>query len=391
MNLISKIILKCQQEKIRKDIVRGRIKLIDDINLKDNWIYHPLIKEIRAQILPLVQERLLKTDILFDPQDLEHQILFRLTTFAPEDLLGRDFAQLLKLQIKNWRDIESFRFANFFINQAILKNVFEEQYLIITERMKAINKIIPLDKLFRGLTGKSCDLNYQHRLKMERRGNELLATGDNGLVCEVEFKVIKDHDIITALTSGLHYIHNERSKGEVFAFFFKGDEIPWGIETTESTRLARNYKRIALLARGIHPDRAIELTRYYLLPGSPINSISIIDSLVRHYYLNQNVEALITCTMPTYAKTKSSTISGGINKLLLIKPLSHQFIRVNIRGQDVWQHATKRLIEQMHYRGPILKNHPDFPLYPTFEVYITIKETALPPLSELNNKVISYI
>ncbi|MGC9049214.1 MAG: hypothetical protein ACP5IX_03295 [Patescibacteria group bacterium] len=389
--MLNNLILKFKQYQISRKIRHGKIKLVDDIDLKEDWVYHPLMKEIRKLVIPLVEKRLKESDILFDPQDLEHQILFRLTTFSPIQLFGWKFANSLKTQINNWTDIERLKVENFSLDQEILNQVLEEQYLIIAERMKAVEKIIPLDHAFRGLFGKAKDLNRYRRLKLEKQNGKIWAIDDNGYQREIEFKRIDETDIISVLTGSFHYIHNERSRGETFAFFFKGDQLPWGVETTEKSCYSRPYKKLALLANGIHPDKAVELTRYYTLPGSPINSISIIDSLVRNYYAPTEIEALMTAVMPTYAKTKSSTIAGGINKLLLVKPLKHQFIKSKIKNKAVWQHATKRLISQLRYHGEILTSHPEFPLYPTFEVYITIKKLKLKKLPELQNKVISFL
>lgn len=385
------LILKIKQRQIRQKIKDRRIKTIDNIDLKDNWVYHPLMIEIRKQVIPLVEEKLKQGEVLFDPQDLEHQILFKLTTFSPVRLFGPKFSHYLKNEIKTWPDIENLKIENLTIDQQILKNTLEEQYLIIADRMKETNKLIPLERAFRGLSGRAKDLNRFQRLKLKKQNGNLLAESDDGYQRAVEFKKIDDKNLTAVLIGDFHYIHNERSEGDIFAFFFKGDDLPWGIETTERSCHSRNYKKLALLANGVHPDRAVELTRYYTLPGSPINSISVIDSLVRDYYGPTEIEALMTCTMPTYAKTKSSTIAGGINKLLYIKPLTHQFIKLQINDKIVWQHATKRLISQLKYRGEILNSHPDFPFYPTFEVYIPIKKLELKPLPELQNKIISFL
>lgn len=391
MNL-NNLILKLKRQQIRRKINKGKIKLINDINLNNGWAYHPLMRAIRKIVIPVVERRLKQSKIPFDVQDLEHQILFRLTTFSPRQLFGREIANYLKNQIKSWQDIENIKVENLKINRKILKQVLEEQYLIIIERMKKADKVIPLSKAFRGLSGQDRDLNRFDRLKLKKENGNFFAVATDGYRREVEFKKIDDKDLTSVLIGDFHYIHNERSNGDIFAFFFKGDSLPWGVETTERSCYSRDYKRMALLANGIHPDRAVELTRYYTLPGSPRNSISAIDGLVRNYYTPTDIEALMTCTMPTYAKTKASTIAGGINQLLFVKPLNHQFIKKEINGKMIWQHATNRLISQLRYRGEVIRSHPDFPLYPTFEVYVIIKKkSTFDKLPELENKVISFL
>lgn len=386
------LILKFNRWRIKNGIRRGKIHLIDNINLKDDWVYHPLMRKIRETVIPLVENKLKSSDLPFDPQDLEHQILFKLTTFSPRQLFGQELANYLRSQIRFWQDIEYLKIEKLEINPEILNQILEEQYLIIRDRLRRIENIVPLNRIFRGLTSRCRDLNRFNRLILERQNGNLVATATDGYREEVEFRKIEYRGLADILIDNFHYIHNERSRGDIFAFFFKGDDFPWGVETTEKSCYSRPYKRTALLANGIHPDRAVELTRYYTLPGCPRNSISVIDSLVRDYYGPTEIEALTTCTMPNYAKTKSSTIAGGINQLLFVKPLKHQFIKIKVGEKFLWQHATKRLISQLRYRGEIIYSHPEFPLYPTFEVYVIIKkEPTFNKLPELQNKVISFL
>ena len=51
-----------------------------EYNLEESWNSHTLIKELRNKIIPKLPKG------LYDPQDLEHQVLFRLTTFEPKEI-----------------------------------------------------------------------------------------------------------------------------------------------------------------------------------------------------------------------------------------------------------------------------------------------------------------
>ena len=331
-------------------------------DLDKNWHSHWLINSLRNDVLNLVTKKLEESDILFDPQDLEHQVLFYLTTYSPGT-----------------------------ITKKTIKDAIEQQYLIVRERLLKYASKSELDYLFRGLKVFYPDLNITYRLNLSHKNNSLYAVGD-GRKFKVEFKKITDEKQISLFTGGLHYIHQKRIKGDTFAFYFEGDRYPWAIETTERSIYARNYKRDALLAHGINPDNAIELTRLYTLPGSPLNSISLIDKLVKRYYQGQgDIEALFTCTMPSYSKTKAATIAGGLNKVLCVKDAEHYFIPRKINKETCWENVTKRWIEEKEYEGEIKETHSDFKLLPVVDVFMTVKKTNLNPVSEIkNNKKVIY-
>lgn len=336
--------LEEQQSNLQLDFI--------DYELGKQWDSHVLISSLRQEI-----QRYLPSDLDYDPQDLEHQVLFRLTTFDP-----------------------------YSIDDDIVRNVVQEQYELLKERLSDVSSEI-IQYIFRGLTGKSKDLNRYSRLILERDVQGQLVARNACVSLPVEFKKIEDQDVIKLFTEDLHYIHSSRVKGDTFGFFFEGDGIPWAVETTEPSTTAKQYKRDALLANGIHPDKAIELTRLYTLPGSPRNAISIIDSEVTKYYKQTDTEALFTTTMPTYAKTKSSTIAGGLNKVLLVKDLYHYFIRKEFGGGYRYELVNRTYLKNSP-RIAFIKSHPNFPLLPSVEVFMTIKETSLAPLQPLKEKVI---
>ncbi|KKU50216.1 MAG: Adenylate cyclase [Parcubacteria group bacterium GW2011_GWA1_47_10] len=332
------ISLREQQKKLSINLI--------NYDLERMWSAHPLISELRKRILPLFPK-----NAIYDPQDLEHQVLFRLTTFDPKD-----------------------------INDDLIQFIIDEQYRIVRDRLDNLKGKFDIDYLFRGLTEKYHDLNVSDRLELKWEGENLVAKNDKRSF-NIDFRVVHDEDIISLFSNELHYIHRDRPRGETFGFYFAGDDIPWAIETTEPSPIAKQYKRDALLANGIDPNKAVELTRFYTLPGAPTNAVSLMDGLVARYYRQKGIEALYTTTMPMYSKTKSTTIAGGINKPLLVKDLRHKFIPVKIKGKVSYRHVTT--IPEDHDEIEVIKTHPNFPTMLVVEVFRVIDTPSLEPISVL--------
>ncbi len=302
-----------------------------EYSLDEEWRSHVLIESLRRKVINRIPSG------LFDPQDLEHQVLFRLTTFAPED-----------------------------INDEIIDSVIREQNLVLEYRLATV---VDREFLFRGLSGRSKDLNVKQRLELKHAGNQLYATG-YGRTLNVVFKKIEDEATIRLFTEKLHYIHNSRMSGDAFGFYFEGDDIPWGVETVESSMNVKKYKRDALLAKGIDPDKAVEITRLYLLPGSPKNAISILDGLVAKYYKNRGMEAMYTTTMPMYAKTKAATTAGGMRDVLLVKELNHFFKKSKIGSETAYVHDSTK----SNTDTSVIRTHPKFPTLYTVETFMRLNE-----------------
>jgi len=315
------ISLREQQKKLSINLI--------NYDLERMWSAHPLISELRKRILPLFPK-----NAIYDPQDLEHQVLFRLTTFDPKD-----------------------------INDDLIQFIIDEQYRIVRDRLDNLKGKFDIDYLFRGLTEKYHDLNVSDRLELKWEGENLVAKNDKRSF-NIDFRVVHDEDIISLFSNELHYIHRDRPRGETFGFYFAGDDIPWAIETTEPSPIAKQYKRDALLANGIDP-----------------NAVSLMDGLVARYYRQKGIEALYTTTMPMYSKTKSTTIAGGINKPLLVKDLRHKFIPVKIKGKVSYRHVTT--IPEDHDEIEVIKTHPNFPTMLVVEVFRVIDTPSLEPISVL--------
>jgi len=330
--------LKEQQDRLSINVI--------DYSLEKMWGSHPLISDLRKRVLEFMPK-----GEIYDPQDLEHQVLFRLTTFDPKD-----------------------------INDELIQFLISEQYEIVKERFSKFS--YDIEHLFRGLTGKYHDLNINDRLTLQWKDEQLVAKND----CRsfnVEFRIVHDEEVVSLFSNELHYIHRDRPKGETFGFYFVNDSIPWAIETTEPSVIAKQYKRDALLANGIDPNKAVELTRFYTLPGAPTNAISLMDGLVGKYYKQKGIEALYTTTMPMYSKTKSTTIAGGINKPLLVKDLRHKFIPEKIKDKTVYRHVTT--IPENHKEIEIVETNPNFPTMLVVEVFRILNTPGLKPLPILND------
>lgn len=316
-----------------------------EYSLEEEWQSSRLIAELRKRIYSRLPSG------LFDPQDLEHQTLFRLTTYDPND-----------------------------ITDEIIDEVIREQRAIIENRLKDVGD---REYLFRGLSCRSKDLNIRDRLELKHDKDRLYATGF-GRTIEVEFRKTTDDATIRLFTEKLHYIHSARATGDAFGFYFAGDDIPWGVETIEWGLNVKKYKRDSLLAHGIDPNKAVEVTRLYLLPGSPKNAISILDGLVAKYYKEKGMEAMYTTTMPMYAKTKGATTSGGMRDVLLVKELSHRFIKSNIENKTVYQHSVSANSKQT-----ALETNSKFPTLLTVETFLRLnKNKEVAPLSILKDKTI---
>lgn len=332
---------------LQKEQNRLSLHLVN-YDLPSQWNSHRLIKELRDKIYARMPHG------LFDPQDLEHQVLFRLTTFDPAD-----------------------------ITDETIEECIAEQLLIIENRLKSISSELPY--LFRGLDCHSKDLNAEQRLELKNDNGSLYAIG-HGRRFEVEFKKITDTAVIDLFTEKLHYIHSARHRGDAFGFYFKGDTMPWGVETVEPSIIAKQYKRDALLAHGIDPNKAIEITRLYLLPGSPKNAISILDGLVARHYKAQGLEAMYTTTMPTYAKTKGATTAGGMKEVLLVKELSHTFRKEVIKRKTLYVHDVNGASAAACGQ---ISTHRAFPTLYTVETFMRLNQSKdIQPLPTLKNRVI---
>jgi len=297
---------------------------IKTIQIKEIWQKDKRIQNIRNQINKKIRLSVARSKAKFDTQDLEHQILFRMAT----DSISLDQA-------------------------------FKEQKYIVQERMK--NAEVKPDKLFCfGVlrTGKCLKLVWGKDRK------KLYAIDDKKKI-EIIFKEItnqKEKDICSDIMQNYHYIHSSRPEGYLYGFYVKGHKLPFAIEQVEPCDLSRNYKKAILMLHDINYHSVCELTRFYSVPNTPKNIIGILDKLVGRDLREKGFEFMMTSVMPAYAKTKSTTIAGGIDTPLYAKELSFEFFK---RPDNRYQLCTKR--EKDKLTNPdIIKTK--WKLFPTIEM-----------------------
>jgi len=114
---------------------------------------------------------------------------------------------------------------------------------------------------------------------------------------------------------------------------------------------------MAVLSHGYDPDKAAEITRLYTLPGSPRNTPSVFDRFLKERLLKEGVELIMTTAMPEYAKNAATTVSGGMNKVLFVKPLKHTFYR-SASGNIVAMN--KRAFSQSQNAQFVCETHPSW-------------------------------
>lgn len=400
--------LEIRRKKFLESLFTGKIKLYPQFDLKKDWPTHPLIVHIRKQIIPIINKLITKRGFLFDPQDLEHQVLFRLTTFAPSELFKKG-SSLEKYFEKfgvynNWQKIpflDSKIISKFVLNQRVVRQIIEEQFLIIQERMSKSDLV--LVSIFSGIKGSNKIFTTReddrYILKWESSFGKRFLTAakfsPNGSVIDsipVEFRKI-DKDLGRKFIQELHYIHTPRFKEEIFGFFLEKNKFPFAIQTVTWAKNSPEFRQNALLLKGLNPEYCIELRRLYTWPGSPRNIIGVLDRLIIDYYkkLYKNIEAVTTTVMPMYAKTRSTTIASGIDQILYARSLSHKFIYREINGKKVWEHILPKNQKWLRIRqDKIITTHPKFPMYPTIGVFKQVCKKSLDEISLVKGKIIGF-
>ena len=253
------------------------------------WETDSYITKLRKRVYLMVAKLARSSSIKFDEQDLEHQILFRATTFPKKK-----------------------------IN---LSEIIKEQKEIVFERMKKVD-VKPKELFCFGL------YRTNHGWQMEWRTTQLYAVNKNtGQKKKVYFREITDRKIGSDIIENYHYIHCSRNNenGLMFGFFLEDSKTPFAVEQVEPCSNSKNYKKAMLMLNDINYHSCCELTRFYSVPNSPKNLISILDRLVGEELRKKGFEWMMTATMPKYAKTKASTVSGGIDKPIFGKKTPFTF------------------------------------------------------------------
>jgi len=313
---------------------------------EDIWQSDDRIKRAREKIKGKINRSLAHSKIKFDTQDLEHQILFRMTTMTEKTAF-----------------------------QSIDK-IFEEQKTIVLERMSMAK--IPPDKLFqfgwqRGkeewqmIWGKNKDILYC--ILKDKKGNILKKK-------EVIFKEItleEEKRRLKDIIENYHYIHCDRcdiQKGMMFGFYLRGHKIPFAIEEVEPCSLSRNYKKAILMICDINYHTVCELTRFYSVPNCPKNLVGILDKLVGRALRNKGYEFMTTAVMPAFAKTKATTIAGGIDNPIIAKKLQFEFFKRDDGKYELCVQRKKDILKKETIKSK-------WELYPVIEMIKSLNNTKL--------------
>jgi len=376
---------RTRRRELEEAMVSREITLIPKFSL-DNWPKDPLMRLLRRQVSKSVSSFMEERMLLSDPQDLKYQTLFRLTTFNVADVF--EGGELLEAYLRsngaysNWRNIlrTSSEYVNQFkINSTLLREVMEEQALIIEDRLKKSS--LPLEELLIP-SGIFAEAGWV----IQKRDGEVFAVIEEDFTAidqqiPLEFREI-DPDEAIRFHNDLHYIHTPRAD-VAYALYMSGDQTPFSVLALD--RIDRPYKQNVLLAQGYDPRKCFDLTRLYSKPGTPGNTSSSMFSLafkhLRDHY--PQTQAIFSAFMPSYATGVSMT-SGGFDNPVLLKPLSHAFAKREIDGKVVYEHVTKR--RQGNLDTEFIRSK--FPLLPTIELMTSIQQPRYEPLSYTNEYMI---
>lgn len=338
------------------------IKLEPAITL-ENWPHDPLMDFIKQKV-----RTHLKPDFLVDNHDLEYQVLFRLTTFRLEELFNARVANYLRrLRVfDRWENLLKVNInilEKHPINEDLIKEIIREQSEVAKLRLKTAK--LPLENI----------LKPNHKIFLEKgwviqkiNGDIFAQRGKNTV--ELKFRQVPKR-YAEELHSKLHYIHCPRVE-RAFGLFLKGEKIPFSVLAVQ--KIDREYKKRAVLLKGFDYRKVVDFTRLYSFNGSPMNTSSVMFALTRDYLRKKtDIQACLSAFMPSYANGMSM-FAGGLDNVLIAKPLSHTFER--IPGTNLYKHVVKRLEDSSNEDFV----HSKIPLLPTLELLSKITE---PPLSEI--------
>ena len=300
--------------------------------IKDNiWQEDERIKKAREIIAPKIAKALDDTNIFFDGQDLEHQVLFRMTTYPEEEAFKK------------------------------IDEIFDEQLYITKERMVEADTS-PSD-LFR----------LGHRRTDEKEWKLKWANGREHLIAEeiggskkrrVVWRQVEgdEKDRLDAIVNDYHYIHCSRGKGWTIGFYFEDEDLPFAIEQIEPCSVSRDYKRAMMELLGVDVKKGVEITRFYTIPNTPKMVIGIRDKVAEKVLKQEGKRWMFTSVMPVFAKTKATTIAGGMDIPIFAKELKIKFYR---RPDGRYKFCVNRKREMLG-NPPVIEN--EWSLFPVIEM-----------------------
>lgn len=375
-----------QRRSLQVGINNGSIKLEPEFT-PDRWPTHPLMSHLKSQAAKVVIDVVNEMGLICDPQDARYQTIFRLTTY-PLHLIFNDGGRLHEYLnnhgvYSDWRKILTLDpgcIGQFNINEDLVRDVAREQLIIINDRLS--KSPLPVEKLLTR-TGIFSEIGWV----MEKEEGEVYAVrrDGNGLIIdrkEVDFVEVGE-SLATEYHHAFHYIHTPRS-GKAFGLYLRGDEWPFSVLALEP--IDRSYKQNMLLAQGYDPRHCMDLARLYSRPGTPFNTSSTMFSLVFGHLRSHNPEirALLSAFMPTYANGMSM-MSGGFDHPVLIKPNNNTFGLKNIGNRAVYEHLTKRRLQEAN---EFIQIHTDIPMLPVVELMAPLRPPRFEPLNGIQGKMV---
>lgn len=370
-----------QQQALKRSIENGTINLEPKFGLA-NWPRDPFMTYIRECVAYQANDFLEANSMVCDPQDLKYQVLFRLTTFPVESLFykGKELDDYLRSNgnYNDWRNISNTDpsiVRRYRLNKDIVDEVIFEQAAIIQARLE--KSPLPLKNI---LTPSG--IFSEPGWVIQRKNGTVQAVKEEGITSvsdsvNLRFEKI-DSDLAAQIHSDLHYIHTPRAD-IAFGLFVDGEDFPFSALAFE--KIDRDYKTNTLLLNGYDPRKCYDLTRLYSRPGTPGNTSSSMFSLAFGYLKSKHpeIQAIMSSFMPSYATGVSMT-SGGFDNPVLIKPLRHVFLPKEVGGAVVFEHLTKRRMDN----NAINVQESQFPLLPTVELMSSLQEPAFPPVKEMD-------
>lgn len=298
--------------------------------LENIWLEDPRIQKAREIISPLLGNG-------YDTQDLEHQVLFRMTTYSEKEAFAR------------------------------IPEIVKEQEFITKERMK--NSRVNLKELF--CFGSKRKDDWVMEWDDHKQGLYAVNGKRKKEIIFREITLKEEKFLYKNIIESYHYIHCDRcdeNKGLMFACFLRGNKLPFAIQEVEPCSISRNYKKAVLLLLDINYHTTVEITRLYSVPNTPKNLISIVDKLVARALRDKGYEWMMTAVMPNFAKTKSSTIAGGMNCPIVAKHLEFEFFEREDGRYELCVNRKKSKIKD----PKIIKSQ--WKLLPTIEMIKSIKK-----------------
>lgn len=368
-----------RREKLQTQIQQGEIKLLPNFK-REQWPTHPLMNYLKLVSIPLIEDEVRNAGLICDSQDIRYQTLFRLTTIPVTQIFheGDKLQNYLLDQgiFTDWKKIPNLSqvdFEDYPVQESTIRDVIKEQLHIIDNRLSMSN--LPIAEII-----KPSGIFAERGWEIVKEDNNVFAFNRNSnRTVPLEFKEVEP-SLAVEFHNDLHYIHSPRAD-YAFAFFIKGEEIPFSILSAEN--LDRDYKKNILLSYGYDPDNCLDFTRLYSRPGTPLNTSTAIMGSVYDYIrqYHPSIQAGVSSFMPTYA-SGLSMVSGGFEKPVLVKTGKHKFQKKVVNNKEVWEHVTTR--RQLKDETTI---ESTFPMLPTIELLLALRRPRYEPILGVQGKM----